>query len=151
MIPVLRVLILLAMTVAAAVTASRRARGINDALLLSFYSIAAGAGVAIAGMFATGALNADIATLVPVGSMIIANAIGVVLAAGLLMFDGALAGGLIGALAKWGFGEEHAAYVAERLKAGRYLVVVHTGDAAEAKPVLMNTGAQDVRVADQPA
>ncbi len=67
-------LILLAMTVAAAVTASRRAQGIQDALPLSFYSIAAGSGVVIAGMFSTGVLNADVATLVPVGSMIIANA-----------------------------------------------------------------------------
>ena len=37
-------LILLAMTFAAAVTASRRAQGIKDALLLCFYAIAAGAG-----------------------------------------------------------------------------------------------------------
>jgi len=68
------VFILLGMTFAAAVTASRRARDIKDSLLLSFYAIAAGAGVAIAGMLATGALTADIAVLVPVGSMIIANA-----------------------------------------------------------------------------
>ncbi len=68
------VLILLAMTVAAAVTASRRAQGIPDALRLSFYSIVAGSGVVIAGMLATGVLTADIATLVPVGSMIVANA-----------------------------------------------------------------------------
>ena len=47
-------LILLAMTFAAAVTASRRAQGIKDALLLCFYAIAAGAGVVIAGMLATG-------------------------------------------------------------------------------------------------
>lgn len=67
-------LILLAMMVAAAVIASRRAIGIKDALLISFYSIAAGSGVVIAVMGATGVLTADIATLVPVGSMIIANA-----------------------------------------------------------------------------
>ena len=68
------VLILLAMTFAAAVTASRRARDISGSLLLSFYAIAAGSGVVIAGMLATGTLTADIAVLVPVGSMIIANA-----------------------------------------------------------------------------
>src|SRR5467141_2205373 len=68
------VLILLAMTFAAAVTAARRAEGINGSLLLSFYAIAAGSGVVIAGMLATGTLTADIAVLVPVGSMIIANA-----------------------------------------------------------------------------
>src|SRR5258706_4886127 len=68
------VLILLPMTCAAAVTASRRAQDIKGSLLLSFYAIAAGSGVVIAGMLATGALTADIAVLVPVGSMIIANA-----------------------------------------------------------------------------
>src|SRR5258705_3584150 len=68
------VLILLAMTFAAALTASRRAQDIQGSLLLSFYAIAAGSGVVIAAMIATGALTADIAVLVPVGSMIIANA-----------------------------------------------------------------------------
>ncbi len=68
------VLILLGMTVAAAATASRRAKGTPDALLLSFYAIAAGSSVVIAAMLATGVLSANIATLVPLGSMIIANA-----------------------------------------------------------------------------
>jgi putative ABC transport system permease protein len=68
------VLILLAMTFAAAVTASRRAQDIKGALLISFYAIAAGSGVVIAAMLATGTLTPDIAVLVPVGSMIIANA-----------------------------------------------------------------------------
>jgi putative ABC transport system permease protein len=68
------VLILLGMTFAAAVTASRRARDIKRSLLLSFYAIAAGSGVVIAAMLAAGTLTADIAVLVPVGSMIIANA-----------------------------------------------------------------------------
>jgi putative ABC transport system permease protein len=68
------VLILLAMTFAAAATASRRALGIRGALRLSFYSIAAGAGAVIAAMLATRTLTADIVVLVPVGSMIIANA-----------------------------------------------------------------------------
>jgi putative ABC transport system permease protein len=68
------VLILLAMTFAAAVTAARRAHDIKGSLLLSFYAISAGSGVVIAGMLATGTLTADIAVLVPVGSMIIANA-----------------------------------------------------------------------------
>jgi UDP-glucose/iron transport system permease protein len=68
------VLILLAMTFAAAVTAARRAQGIKGSLLLSFYAIAAGSGVVIAGMLVTGTLTPDIAVLVPVGSMIIANA-----------------------------------------------------------------------------
>jgi putative ABC transport system permease protein len=67
-------LILLGMTFAAAATASRRAPNVSGALTLSFYAIAAGAGVVIAAMLATGTLTADIVVLVPVGSMIIANA-----------------------------------------------------------------------------
>ena len=67
-------LILLGMTFAAAVTASRRAPGIKGALFVSFYAIAAGGGVVIAIMLATRSLTADIEVLVPVGSMIIANA-----------------------------------------------------------------------------
>jgi len=67
-------LILLAMTMAAAMTAARRAKDVKGSLTMSFFAIAAGAGVVIAAMLATGALTADIAVLVPVGSMIIANA-----------------------------------------------------------------------------
>jgi putative ABC transport system permease protein len=67
-------LILLLMTVAAAVTASRRAREINGSMLLSFWAIAAGSGVVIAAMLATGTLQTSVTMLVPVGSMIIANA-----------------------------------------------------------------------------
>jgi putative ABC transport system permease protein len=67
-------LILLLMTVAAAVTAARRLKGTEGALMLSFWSIAAGAGTVIAAMLASGTLTPDIAMLVPVGSMIIANA-----------------------------------------------------------------------------
>jgi putative ABC transport system permease protein len=67
-------LILLLMTVAAAFTAARRLRGIDGALLLCFWAIAAGAGTVIAAMLATRSIQVDIAILVPVGSMIIANA-----------------------------------------------------------------------------
>lgn len=66
-------LILLGMTVAAAVTASRRAQGIKGALSLSFQSISVGSGIVIAGMLTTGMMSSDLATLVPVGSMIIAS------------------------------------------------------------------------------
>jgi putative ABC transport system permease protein len=45
--PYLGILILLGMTVAAAVTASRRAVGMQDAVLLSFFSIATGSGIVI--------------------------------------------------------------------------------------------------------
>jgi putative ABC transport system permease protein len=67
-------LILLMMTVAAAFTAARRLQQMEGALLLCFSAIAAGAGTVIAAMLATRSLRADIAILVPVGSMIIANA-----------------------------------------------------------------------------
>jgi Uncharacterised protein family (UPF0014) len=68
------VLILRAITFAVAVTASRRAQDIKGSLLISFYAIAAGSGVAIAVMFASGTLTSAIPVLVPVGGMIIANA-----------------------------------------------------------------------------
>jgi len=67
-------MILLLMTIAAAVTAARRAKDIHGSMLLSFWSIAAGSGVVIAAMLGTGTLNTSITMLVPVGSMIIANA-----------------------------------------------------------------------------
>jgi putative ABC transport system permease protein len=67
-------LILLGMTFAAALTAARRAPDIMGALPLSFYAIGAGAGMVIAAMLVTRTVTADIAVLVPVGSMIIANA-----------------------------------------------------------------------------
>jgi len=67
-------LLLLAMAAAAGWISSRRARGIPGALPLCFAAIAAGAGSVIAAMSAIGALTSDLATLVPVGSMIIANA-----------------------------------------------------------------------------
>lgn len=67
-------LILLAMTAAAAATASRRIRNMNGSLMVCFWSIATGAGVVIGAMIATRTLQTNIAMLVPVGSMIIANA-----------------------------------------------------------------------------
>jgi putative ABC transport system permease protein len=66
--------ILLLMTGAAAVTASRRSRAMNGSLLISFWAIAVGSGTVIAVMIASGALQTSVAMLVPVGSMIIANA-----------------------------------------------------------------------------
>jgi putative ABC transport system permease protein len=67
-------LIVFLMTIAAAVTSSRRLKGIGSPVLLSFWAIFAGSGVVIAVMLATGTVKPDIAMLVPVGSMIIANA-----------------------------------------------------------------------------
>src|SRR3978361_2153732 len=68
------VIILLLMTGAAAVTASRRSREITGSLLISFCAITVGSGSVIAVMIASGTLQTNIAMLVPVGSMIIANA-----------------------------------------------------------------------------
>ncbi len=67
-------LIFLQMTIAAAVTAARRLKGIGSPVLLSFWAIFAGSGVVLAAMLAIGTLKPNIAILVPVGSMIIANA-----------------------------------------------------------------------------
>jgi putative ABC transport system permease protein len=67
-------LILFMMAIAAAITAAQRLEGMDGALLLCFWSIAAGAGTVIAVMLATRSLRPDISILVPVGSMIIANA-----------------------------------------------------------------------------
>jgi len=67
-------LILLAMAGAAAATAAKRSKGLGGSFALSFVSIAAGGGLVIATMIALGALKTDIQMLVPVGSMIIANA-----------------------------------------------------------------------------
>jgi putative ABC transport system permease protein len=66
--------ILLLMTMAAAVTASRRLSGIDRPVLLAFWSILAGSGAVIAAMLATGTLKSGIAILVPVVCMIIATA-----------------------------------------------------------------------------
>ena len=68
------VCILAAMTVAAAVTAGNRAAGASRPRLLAFCAIAAGGGVTIAVMLASGTMTSDLIVLVPVGSMIIANA-----------------------------------------------------------------------------
>jgi putative ABC transport system permease protein len=67
-------LILLMMTGAASVTAVRRLKGMRNALMMCFWSIAAGAGTVIGVMLVTRSLRPDITMLVPVGSMIIANA-----------------------------------------------------------------------------
>ncbi len=62
------------MTVAAAYTASRRLTQRSGSFGLSLLGIAAGAGTTLIAMLAMGILKTDIAVMVPVGSMIIANA-----------------------------------------------------------------------------
>jgi len=62
------------MIVAAGATSARRAKGIPDAFRVSAWSIAFGAGSVIALMTLLGVIDTAITSLVPVGSMLIANA-----------------------------------------------------------------------------
>ncbi len=68
------IIILIGMMVAAATIAARRAKGIPGAFWVSFWGIVFGAGLVIVSMTALGVIDTAINTMVPVGSMIIANA-----------------------------------------------------------------------------
>lgn len=68
------VFLLIAMIIAAGATSARRAKGMPGAFQVSTWSIACGAGSVIALMTALGAIDTPITALVPVGSMLIANA-----------------------------------------------------------------------------
>lgn len=68
------VFILAFMMVAAAATSARRAKRIPGAFRASLYGIVVGTGVTIALMTLLGAIAPGITTLVPIGSMLIANA-----------------------------------------------------------------------------
>lgn len=68
------IIMLAAMTVAAAATSARRAKRIPGAFPVSLYAIAGGAGCVIALMASVGVIGTAITALVPVGSMLIANA-----------------------------------------------------------------------------
>jgi putative ABC transport system permease protein len=61
------------MIVAAAATSARRAKGIPGAFGVSLYAIAFGAGLVIALMTWAGAIDTAITSLIPIGSMLIAN------------------------------------------------------------------------------
>jgi len=67
-------LVLLAMMLAAATIASRRAKSIPGAFQVSLYGIGLGSGVVIALMTAFGAIETEMTSLIPIGSMLIANA-----------------------------------------------------------------------------
>jgi putative ABC transport system permease protein len=67
-------LVLVAMTVAAAATSARRAKRIPGAFRVSLYAVGLGAGVVIAFMTWAGVIDTAITSLIPIGSMIIANA-----------------------------------------------------------------------------
>jgi putative ABC transport system permease protein len=68
------VFILAAMMIAAATIAARRAKGIQDAFKVSLYGIGLGAGLVIAVMTALGVIESELTSLIPIGSMLIANA-----------------------------------------------------------------------------
>lgn len=68
------VFLLVTMIVAAGATSARRAKGMPDAFRVSTWSIAFGAGSVIAVMTWLGVIDTAITSLVPVGSMLIANA-----------------------------------------------------------------------------
>lgn len=67
-------LLLAGMIVAAGATSARRAKGMPDAFRISAWAIACGAGSIIALMTSLGVIDTAITSLVPVGSMLIANA-----------------------------------------------------------------------------
>ena len=66
--------LLIAMIVAAGATSAKRAKGMPGAFQVSLWAIACGAGSVIAIMVALGVIDTPITALVPVGSMLIANA-----------------------------------------------------------------------------
>ena len=66
--------LLIAMIVAAGATSARRAKGMPGAFRVSTWAIAGGAGSVIALMTTLGVIDTPITALVPVGSMLIANA-----------------------------------------------------------------------------
>jgi putative ABC transport system permease protein len=65
--------LLAVMIVAAGATSARRAKGMPDAFRVSIWAIAFGAGTTIALMMLLGVIDPAITSLVPVGSMLIAN------------------------------------------------------------------------------
>lgn len=66
--------LLIAMILAAGATSAKRAKGIPGSFQVSTYSIACGAGSVIAIMTWLGVIGTAITALIPVGSMLIANA-----------------------------------------------------------------------------
>jgi putative ABC transport system permease protein len=67
-------ILILGMMIAAAATSAKRAQKIPGAFEVSLYSILAGAGSVIALMTLAGVIDTAVTALVPVGSMLIANA-----------------------------------------------------------------------------
>ena len=70
-------LVLLGMIVAAAVIARRRAEDIPDVFEVALYGVGLGAGIVIVLMTWLGVIEQNLSSLVPVGSMIVANSMNV--------------------------------------------------------------------------
>jgi putative ABC transport system permease protein len=68
------VILLAGMISVAAGFSARRAKGVPGSFQVSLYAIAAGAGSVIALMTFTGVIDSAITTLIPIGSMLVANA-----------------------------------------------------------------------------
>ncbi len=68
------IFILAVMMITAAGIGASRAKGIPGAFRISFYGITAGSGIVIALMTAFGVIDSKMSSLIPVGSMLIANA-----------------------------------------------------------------------------
>jgi putative ABC transport system permease protein len=68
------IFLLVVMIIAAGATSARRAKGMPGAFQVSTWAIACGAGLVIALMTLMGVIDTPITALVPVGSMLIANA-----------------------------------------------------------------------------
>jgi hypothetical protein len=71
---------------------------------------------------------------------------GFLIAGPLLLLTGVVVGGAIGLLTALGASQPQAEHLAEQVRSGRYLAVVHTADRdAEAVAILENAGAADVQ------
>src|SRR5258708_6679319 len=70
---------------------------------------------------------------------------GFLIAGPLLLLTGAVVGGLIGLFTALGATQQHAEYLTEQVRSGRFMVMVHTsGREAEATSILENAGASEV-------
>jgi hypothetical protein len=70
---------------------------------------------------------------------------GFLIAGPLFLLTGAVFGGVIGLLTALGATQQHAEYLTEQVRSGRFLVMVHTsGRDAEATSILENAGASEV-------
>jgi hypothetical protein len=98
----------------------------------------AGIGAAVGG-FGSLALGLVAAAIPGIGPVVALGPFSVALSAAL---GGGFVGGLIGFFAAHGVPEQDAARYAERVKAGAYVVAVHTEDGLRAESVLARSGAE---------